>query len=435
QRDIGPTAPANALLLLAWPREVTVEEIERTLSVDRVRPDEELDLGPVADPETRLVEMAHFRVFVRDGFIGRHAVEMTAFDHEGARRDERGHLRVVERASEVELEDLVLAGPHIAVGASRRGVLPHPLVEVGRADRETVLLDERRNPHRGLAAVGKPIEGDALGVDPRERAEPFDDRLVLGNDRREERLSDRVRFALKRPEAVPEDIEVLRREGHEAAPRELGREGFVVVVILLADDRLRPSLEPVLADDDRTAIARDGIVREEEDAVGDHIGKDVEHDLVTGPTLAFVALARTGARGRSLEIEAADHLVAEALAVGRDRTLEGLDRARVEILEEFAANVGALDEKRLVVTVDLVDLSPAPGLGIDRADGTRRFAERSEPRARRERIEELPERFFRSARTASVAAHVDVDRLASEARAIGRFARALDLARCAFERR
>src|SRR5690606_6813610 len=48
QRDIGPTAPANALLLLAWPREVTVEEIERTLSVDRVRPDEELDLGPVA---------------------------------------------------------------------------------------------------------------------------------------------------------------------------------------------------------------------------------------------------------------------------------------------------------------------------------------------------------------------------------------------------
>ena len=40
--------------------------------------------------------------------------------------------------------------------------------------------------------------------------------LVLGDDHREQRLLERVRLALEGPETVAEDVQVLRREGHEA---------------------------------------------------------------------------------------------------------------------------------------------------------------------------------------------------------------------------
>ena len=40
-----------------------------------------------------------------------------------------------------------------------------PLVEVARADRQAVAVDQRRHAHRRLAAVGEAVEADARAVD------------------------------------------------------------------------------------------------------------------------------------------------------------------------------------------------------------------------------------------------------------------------------
>ena len=80
----------------------------------------------VADAQPGLVEEPDLGELVRHVLVGADAVEVTPFDHERPRRDQGGHLGVVERAAQVELEDLVLAGPDVAVRARGRGVLPRP---------------------------------------------------------------------------------------------------------------------------------------------------------------------------------------------------------------------------------------------------------------------------------------------------------------------
>ena len=57
----------------------------------------------------RLVQEPHLGELVGHGLVGGHAVEMPPLDHERPRGDQRRHLGVVERAAQVELEDLVLA--------------------------------------------------------------------------------------------------------------------------------------------------------------------------------------------------------------------------------------------------------------------------------------------------------------------------------------
>src|SRR5262245_52998401 len=121
------------------PIQVLVQEIKRALAVDGVRPDEPLDLAAVADAEPGLVQVLHLGKLVAHRLVRGYAVEVAALDHEWPRCDQRGHLGVVERATQVEFKNLVLAMPYVAVPAARRGVLPHPLVEIRRADREAIV--------------------------------------------------------------------------------------------------------------------------------------------------------------------------------------------------------------------------------------------------------------------------------------------------------
>ena len=58
-----------------------------------------------------------------DPLIGRDAVEVPPFDHEGPRSDQRRHLGVAEGAAQIELEDFVLLRPDVAVRRAGRGVL------------------------------------------------------------------------------------------------------------------------------------------------------------------------------------------------------------------------------------------------------------------------------------------------------------------------
>ena len=124
-----------------------MEEVEGPFAIDGVRAHEGFHFAPVTDPESGGVVEFHLPELPAHGLIRRHAVEMPALHHERPRCNASRHLGVVEGAAEIELEDLIFAAPDITVAAGRTrggGVLAHPLVEVGRADRENVVRDQRR---------------------------------------------------------------------------------------------------------------------------------------------------------------------------------------------------------------------------------------------------------------------------------------------------
>src|SRR5688572_8380218 len=101
------------------PLQVLVKEAERPLSVDRMRTVEEFDLSRIGELELCFVEMTHLGEFQRHAFIGSDPIKVAPLDHEWSRGDERSHLGVVERAAEIELEDLILVRPHVAVRGTR----------------------------------------------------------------------------------------------------------------------------------------------------------------------------------------------------------------------------------------------------------------------------------------------------------------------------
>ena len=137
---------------------------------------------------------------------------------------------------------------------------------------------------------------------------------MLRHDDREERLLQRIGLALQRAEAVLEDVQVLRREGDEAALGQLGGE-VVIGRVVARDDVLGTPFQAVLADDDRPPLARLKVLRHQQNAVGDHVGKDIEHHLVAGPRRRVVGLARAGIGGQTRLVERADHLRAKHLAI------------------------------------------------------------------------------------------------------------------------
>jgi hypothetical protein len=92
-----------------------VEEIKSPDAVNRVRASEKLYLTPITDPKSGVVEMPHFGKFASHAIIGSNAVKVPTLDHERPGRNERGHLGIVELRSQIELKDLVLAGPYITV--------------------------------------------------------------------------------------------------------------------------------------------------------------------------------------------------------------------------------------------------------------------------------------------------------------------------------
>src|SRR5262245_30521881 len=82
------------------PVQVLVQEIERSLAVDRVRADEPFDLATVREAQLRRVQVADLGELVADRLVRGDAVEVAALHHERPRCDQGGHLGVVERAAQ-----------------------------------------------------------------------------------------------------------------------------------------------------------------------------------------------------------------------------------------------------------------------------------------------------------------------------------------------
>ena len=117
-------------------------------------------------------------------------------------------------------------------------------------------------------------------------------------DEREQRLAERIGLALQDAEVVPADVGVLGGEDDEALVGECRAERVVQASCSRIDDHVRPAFQPVLADDHRPPFARLEILGQEQHAVGEHVGVDVEHDLVAGPLRLVDEFAGRGLAGR-----------------------------------------------------------------------------------------------------------------------------------------
>ena len=66
-------------------------------------------------------------------FVPRDAVLVSALHHEGSRRDERRHFRIVKVAGKIPLPDFVLGSEHVTLWKIGANALADPLVKVATA--------------------------------------------------------------------------------------------------------------------------------------------------------------------------------------------------------------------------------------------------------------------------------------------------------------
>ena len=97
------------------------------------------DLGAVRQAELG-VEPPHFGILVRHPVITANIILMAALDHEWTRYHEVGHLRVVKGVAEIPTRHLPFDRPHKTERLVGRSYLAGPLVDIARADRQTVFL-------------------------------------------------------------------------------------------------------------------------------------------------------------------------------------------------------------------------------------------------------------------------------------------------------
>src|ERR1017187_5285618 len=226
-------------LLGLGPVQVLVEEVEAADAVDGVAAVEELDGSLVANAQV-VVEAAHFGVLAGDPFVQPNRVAVAALDHEWARRDERGHLRMTEGLAQVEVRHLVFAEERVAGRRISGDRLPGPIVEAAGADGQGIAVKHRRNAQGRQPAIGQAVEADAAGIHEWQRAQPVEDAAVLRDDHREEGGFERIRLALQLPELVFAAVGVVRGKDYEAAVGQARGVSTIVVerVILgvLGDD-------------------------------------------------------------------------------------------------------------------------------------------------------------------------------------------------------
>ena len=98
------------------------------------------------------------------------------------------------------------------------------------------------------------------------------------------------------------------------------------------------------------------VLGQQQNAEGEHVRKDVQHDFVAGPLglIEYLASSRDSA-GSNVVVEIADHFVAEIVAIRFDRLAVCLHRTDIEFLEELLARVRALFQQTLVVLIHLGD--------------------------------------------------------------------------------
>ena len=165
-----------------------------------------------------------------------------------------------------------------------------------------------------------------------------------------------LRLALDLPEGGLADVRVLRRVDDVAQFDEPAREVVVDRPLLDVDGVGRPPFEAVLAHDHRPLLAGLQVLRQQQDAVGEHVRVHVEHHLVAGPGLLVVHLPRARVERHRRLGQLADHLGVEVVAVPLARLLPRLERLGVGLLPELLAGRVRVAPELLRVRDELVEL-------------------------------------------------------------------------------
>src|ERR1043165_1296751 len=172
--------------------------------------------------------------------------------------------------AEIELVHVILDGVEIAITRIDRGAFLYPFIEIRRADREAVAIQQSRDSHRRLAAIGKTVEADPRRIDKRLLGKPVENPLMLGQDDREEGLAQGIGFALEHAEFVHAAIQIMRCKHHEATLSQPGGESLVSSVAaslrVIGDGVGRYSFQTVLANHDRPALSRLQIFGQEQNS-------------------------------------------------------------------------------------------------------------------------------------------------------------------------
>src|SRR5579885_3211895 len=268
------------------PVQKLVQELKRAFSVNGVAAVEEFDAGAVFQAQLR-IEPAGTGVFVRHPLVPAYPVVVAALHHKRPRRDQVGHLRIVEGAAHVEIRHFPFDGVHEAEGLVGGGHFAGPTVEIARADRQAVALQDGGHAHGSFASVAQAVESYARGVHHRQGGQPAQDLVVLADDEGEQRAFHAVGFAAQPTVAVLSAVEVVRGEGDETL---LGQaRGEVVIVGVVAFHHLaREALAPMLADHHGPALAGANVLGHEQDAPGEDVRPDVQHHFVAGVLFRIV---------------------------------------------------------------------------------------------------------------------------------------------------
>lgn len=103
--------------------QVLMQKSKRALAVDCMRADEPFDFRLIGDVQFCRIQIADFRIFVRDPVVLTNPVKVPAFDHKRAWTDQSRHLRIVKRTAKIPFEDFVFAGPDIAEVVPSTGIV------------------------------------------------------------------------------------------------------------------------------------------------------------------------------------------------------------------------------------------------------------------------------------------------------------------------
>ena len=245
---------------------------------------------------------------------------------------------------------------------------------------------------------------------------------MLTEDEREQRGANRVGLSAEPPVAILAAIQIVRREDDEAAIGE--RRPEIVVERHVPIDRLaRQPVAAVLDHDHRTPFARGDALGNDDDAPGEHVGPDVEHDVPGRPSVRLTDLACPRIERDVGRVERTDAVLAKALAIGARAFDELVCRpCRPRLLGiPFQRRQFGQDgkEKRLVANMlgpshQCLDVAlhfeHCPGVAGRRIESLPAVGERA-ARTRREREAQAPgeiaERFprYRGDRTIAVAGH------------------------------
>ena len=148
-----------------------VKKLKGAFPIDAVATLKKFDFGSVFQTKLR-IKPACLGIFMADPGINADAVKMASFHHEGPGQYQVGHLGVIKSMAQIPVGHLPFDAAHEAKRFVRRGHFVRPLVEITRADRQAILLQNSRHAHGSFTAITQTIKGDAITRHIRERFQP-----------------------------------------------------------------------------------------------------------------------------------------------------------------------------------------------------------------------------------------------------------------------